>query len=137
MNKILKNYILVLIIHRSQIFSWCVIGIFTNLLDFVLFIFFYKSLESILISNSLSMSLSILLNYFLNYFWTFKSHQKHLSSGIRYLINSTLWLVISTILIKILVILDFDPKLAKLFPLIFVIPINFIILRFLVFKEKT
>jgi hypothetical protein len=43
---------------------------------------------------------------------------------------------VSTSIIKGLVELDIDPKVAKLVPLFLIVPINYFVLNFIVFKKK-
>jgi hypothetical protein len=43
---------------------------------------------------------------------------------------------VSTSIIKALVVLDIDPKIAKLAPLIVIVPVNYFVLNYLVFKKK-
>jgi putative flippase GtrA len=45
--------------------------------------------------------------------------------------------LVSTSVIKVLVELDIDPKVAKLAPLVLIVPINYFVLNFIVFKRKS
>jgi putative flippase GtrA len=77
------------------------------------------------------------MNYFAHHRWTFKSVQNHSRSGIKYLLNLIFWWLVSTSVIKALVVLNIDPKIAKLAPLILIVPINYFVLNYVVFKKKS
>ena len=49
--------------------------------------------------------------------------------------NLSFWWLTSSALIKSLVVLGVDPRVAKLVPLVFVVPINYFVLNKLVFKK--
>jgi hypothetical protein len=93
--------------------------------------------DSVYISNLISTIIATSINYLAHHRWTFKSDQKHSRTGIKYLINLIFWWLISTTLIKSLVLMDIDPRLAKLAPLILVVPVNYFVLNLLVFKQKS
>ena len=115
---------------------WGTVGIFTTAVDYLLFINLYGSINSVFIANLISASVATSINYFTNHRWTFKSEQNHSRSGIKYLLNLTFWWLMSTSIIKALVVLDIDPKIAKLAPLILIVPVNYFVLNYLVFKKK-
>jgi putative flippase GtrA len=115
---------------------WGVVGIFTTAVDYLLFINLYGTINSIFIANLLSSAVAISINYYTHHRWTFKSEQNHSRSGIKYLLNLTFWWLVSTSIIKALVVLDIDPKIAKLAPLIVIVPVNYFVLNYLVFKKK-
>ena len=116
---------------------WSAVGIFTNAVDYSLFVNLYGPINSVFIANLISSAVATLINYFTHHRWTFKSEQKHSRSGIKYLLNLTFWWLVSTTVIKGLVILNIDPKIAKLAPLILIVPVNYFVLNFVVFKRKT
>ena len=103
---------------------WSLVGITTTAIDYLLFILLYGVTHSVYISNFLSAVVATSLNYLTHHKWTFKSQEKYSKSGIKYLLNLIFWWVVSTSIIKILVASGFDPKIAKLAPLIFIVPIN-------------
>jgi putative flippase GtrA len=115
---------------------WILVGLFTTGTDYLIFISIYGSLNSVVISNFLSGFVSTSLNYYTHHRWTFKSEQDHSKSGSRYIINLIFWWVISTLIIKSLIVLDIDPKIAKLIPILIIAPINYFVLNHLVFKKK-
>ena len=115
---------------------WSAVGIFTTAVDYSLFVNLYGPINSVFIANLISSAVATLINYFTHHRWTFKSEQKHSRSGIKYLLNLTFWWLVSTSIIKALVVLDVDPKIAKLVPLLVIVPVNYFVLNFVVFKRK-
>jgi len=131
------TYLLYLKNSKYSIFRWASVGVFTNLVDYLIFISLYSHLNSVFFANLISASVATTINYFSHHMWTFKSDQNHSKSGAKYLLNLIFWWVISTSIIKVLVVLNIDPKVAKLVPLILIIPINYFVLNYLVFKKKS
>jgi putative flippase GtrA len=120
----------------QSMIRWGAVGIFTTAIDYLLFINLYGPINSVFIANLISASVATSINYFTHYRWTFKSDQNHSNSGAKYLINLVFWWLVSTTIIKVLVVLNFDPKIAKLLPLIAIVPINYFVLNYLVFNKK-
>jgi putative flippase GtrA len=116
---------------------WGTVGILTTALDYVLFINLYGLINSVFIANLISASVATSINYFTHHRWTFKTNQNHSKSGAKYLLNLIFWWLVSTSVIKVLVELDIDPKIAKLAPLVLIVPINYFVLNFIVFKRKS
>jgi putative flippase GtrA len=131
------TYLLYLKNSKYSIFRWASVGVFTNLVDYLIFISLYSHLNSVFFANLISASVATSINYFSHHMWTFKSNQNHSKSGAKYLLNLIFWWVVSTSVIKVLVVLNIDPKVAKLVPLILIIPINYFVLNFVVFKKKS
>ena len=115
---------------------WSAVGIFTTAVDYLLFINLYGWINSVFIANLISSVVATSINYFTHHRWTFKSEQNHSRSGVKYLLILCFWWLVSTSIIKTLVVLDIDPKIAKLAPLIVIVPINYFVLNYLVFKKK-
>ena len=115
---------------------WGAVGLFTNVIDYILFITLYGTIKSVFIANLISSSASTSINYFTHHRWTFKSNQNHSKSGAKYLLNLAFWWFVSTSIIKALVVLNIDPKIAKLVPLVVIVPVNYFVLNYLVFKKK-
>ena len=115
---------------------WGAVGLFTNVIDYILFITLYGTIKSVFIANLISSSASTSINYFTHHRWTFKSNQNHSKSGAKYLLNLAFWWFVSTSIIKGLVVLNIDPKIAKLVPLIVIVPVNYFVLNFVVIKRK-
>ena len=116
---------------------WVAVGLITTATDYLLFISIYGSINSVVIANFISGFVSTSINYFTHYRWTFKSDQDHSRSGSRYLINLIFWWSVSTAAIKVLIVVGIDPKIAKLFPIFFIAPINYFVLNHIVFKKKS
>jgi putative flippase GtrA len=115
---------------------WVIVGVGTTATDYLIFISLYGPIDSVVIANFISAFVATSLNYYSHHRWTFKSEQDHSKSGVRYFINLVFWWVISTLLIKGLIDLNFDPKIAKLIPILVIAPINYFVLNLLVFKKK-
>ena len=115
---------------------WALVGSFTTILDYSLFVYLYGQIKSVYLSNLISASVSTSVNYFAHHKWTFKSKQNHSRSGGKYALNLAFWWIVSTSVIKVLVLLNIDPKIAKLFPIVLIVPVNYFVLNFLVFKNK-
>jgi putative flippase GtrA len=115
---------------------WGAVGIFTTAVDYLLFVNLYGPINSVFIANLMSSAVATSMNYYTHHKWTFKSEQNHSRSGFKYLLNLTFWWLVSTSVIKALVVINIDPKIAKLVPLILIVPVNYFVLNYLVFKKK-
>jgi putative flippase GtrA len=115
---------------------WVIVGISTTATDYFIFISLYGPIDSVVIANFISAFVATSLNYYSHHRWTFKSEQDHSKSGVRYFINLVFWWVISTLLIKGLIVIEVDPRIAKLIPILVIAPINYFVLNHLVFKKK-
>ena len=115
---------------------WVLVGLFTNALDYLIFISLYGPINSVVVANFISGFVSTSINYYTHHRWTFKSKQDHSKSGTRYLLNLIFWWVVSTLSIKALIVLEIDPKIAKLLPILVIAPINYFVLNHIVFKKK-
>ena len=115
---------------------WVVIGVTTFSIDYILFLSLYKATNSVVISNFFSASLATLLNYILNYNWSFHSEKIKVKSSIKYFLNLIFWWVISTTIISILIKYKVNPEVAKVAPMIFIVPVNYFILKLFVFKNN-
>ena len=116
---------------------WGAVGTTTFAIDYVLFLTLFDLSNSVFLANSISVTLATSFNYYTHHKWTFKSDQNHSRSGFKYLINLTFWWLISTSVIKALIFLNIDPKIAKLAPLILIVPVNYFVLNYVVFKKKS
>ena len=122
---------------EPSMLRWGAVGITTTVIDYLLFISLYGPTNSVFLANLIAASIATSLNYYTHHRWTFKSEQNHSRSGFKYLLNLTFWWFVSTSIIQALVIFSIDPKIAKLAPLIFIVPINYFVLNKLVFRKKT
>jgi putative flippase GtrA len=115
---------------------WVLVGVTTTVIDYFIFITLYGPINSVFVVNLISSAVATSLNYFTHHRWTFKSDQNHSRSGFKYLVNLTFWWLISTSIIKALIVLSIDPKIAKLVPILLIAPINYFVLNKIVFKKK-
>jgi putative flippase GtrA len=115
---------------------WGLVGLTTTAIDFTLFTTLYYAINSVFISNLISATVATSINYAAHHRWTFRSEQNHSRSGIKYSLNLFFWWLVSTSIIKTLVVLNIDPRIAKLIPLILIVPVNYFVLNYLVFKKK-
>ena len=115
---------------------WLIVGLATTATDYLIFISIYGPINSVVVANFISGFVSTSINYYTHHHWTFKSEQDHSKSGIRYSLNLIFWWVVSTITIKALIVLEIDPKIAKLLPIVVIAPINYFVLNHIVFKKK-
>ena len=107
----------------------------TAIIDYAVFMLMYSVIISVIVANFFAGLVSISFNYSAHYFWSFKSKTDHTKAGLKYLVNLITFWSISTLLLKALITYGFDPKIAKLMPIIIIAPISFISLRFFVFKK--
>ena len=115
---------------------WVLVGVTTTAIDYLIFITLYGPINSVYAVNLISSTIATSLNYFTHHRWTFKSDQNHSRSGVKYLANLTFWWLISTSIIKALIVLSIDPKIAKLVPILLIAPINYFVLNKIIFKKK-
>ena len=115
---------------------WGTVGLLTTIVDYLVFINLYGLVNSVFLANLISSSTATSINYYSHHRWTFKSDQNHSNSGVKYLLNLAFWWLVSTSIIKGLVVLNIDPKIAKLVPLVVIVPVNYFVLNYLVFKKK-
>ena len=115
---------------------WAVVGITTTAIDYTIFIVLYEASNSVFGSNLVAAAAATTFNYLTHHRWTFKSNQQHAISGVKYLLNITFWWIVSSSIIKMLVDLGVDVKIAKLAPLVFIVPVNYFVLNRVVFKKK-
>ena len=116
---------------------WGLVGMTTTLVDYLLFISLYGPINSVFLANLISATVATCINYLTHHRWTFKSEQNHSRSGVKYLINLIFWWLVSTSIIKILLVSGIDPRIAKLVPLVLIVPVNYFVLNYLVFKKKS
>ena len=115
---------------------WAAVGITTTVIDYLIFITLYGPTNSIFGANLAAAIVATTFNYLTHHRWTFKSNQNHSRSGLKYLINLSFWWLTSSTIIQSLVVVGVDPRIAKLVPLIFIVPVNYFVLNKLVFKKK-
>ena len=121
---------------NGSIWRWGLVGVTTATIDYMIFVLLYSVISSVLVANFCAGLVSISFNYTSHYFWSFKSRSDHTKAGLKYLINLITFWSINTLLLKVLIIGGFDPKIAKLIPIPLIAPLSFISLRFFVFKNS-
>jgi len=114
---------------------WVAVGASTTLIDYLIFITLYGPINSVFVANLFSASMSTSINYYAHHRWTFKSDQNHSRSGFKYMLNLIFWWLVSSSIIKALIVLDIDPRIAKLVPILIIAPINYFFLNKIVFKR--
>ena len=119
-----------------SLLRWASVGIMTTVIDYTIFIILYGATDSVFGSNLVAAATATTFNYLTHHRWTFKSDQEHATSGVKYLLNLIFWWIVSSSIIKMLVESGFDVKLAKLAPLVFIVPVNYFVLNRVVFKKK-
>ena len=132
----MQQIITTLIKIYGSIWRWALVGTITTVIDYLIFIFMYSVITSVLIANFCAGLFSITLNYLGHYFWSFESMTNHSKSGFNYLFNLVIFWSVGTLLLKSLISAGIDPKIAKLIPIPFIAPLSFLSLKFFVFKKK-
>ena len=116
---------------------WAAVGITTTAIDYILFITLFGPIDSVFIANLFAAVVATSFNYLTHHRWTFKSNQQHSRSSVKYLMNLIFWWLISSSIIKTLVEAGVDPRVAKLVPFVFIVPVNYFVLNKIVFKKKS
>ena len=124
------------IIKYGSHWRWAISGVTTTIIDYVIFVWVYSVLTSVLIANLISGLISISFNYSAHYFWSFKSRTVHTKTGMKYLISLITFWSLNTLILKALITAGVDPKLAKLIPIPMIAPLSFVSLRYFVFKKS-
>lgn len=117
----LQKVINLLLQYRS-LYRWALVGVVTFTIDYIIFISTYSLTESVLLANFCAGLISISVNYSAHYLWSFKSKTDHSKSGIKYLLNLTIFWVLSTLLLKALITAGIEAKYAKLIPVPIIAP---------------
>ena len=106
-NKLIDRY--------RAMWRWATVGASTAVIDYILFVFLYSIVSSVVVANLLSGLVALSFNYTLHYFWSFKSQRDHKQSGFRYLINLVVIWSFGTLLLNFLLLkkansLEFSPE---------------------------
>jgi putative flippase GtrA len=115
---------------------WVLVGVTTTVIDYFIFIILYGPIDSVFVVNMISSTVATSWNYFTHHRWTFKSDQNYSRSGIKYLVNLAFWWLISSSIIKMLIVFNINPKTAKLAPILLIAPINYFVLNKIIFNKK-
>ena len=115
---------------------WFIVGVTSLVIDICGFALGLEISESIFVANFVAAILSTSFNYLAHYFWTFNSKGRHSRTILRYYLNIFLLWIGSSLLIKLLILNSFEPLVAKVLSLILILPLNFLALKFFVYKEN-
>lgn len=119
----------------NQFVVWAIVGFSTIALDFVIFLFTHSVTHSVPISNFISVILSSIYNFFLHRLRTFQNTTHFREQASKYCIYQFLIWLLGTKLILIFIHLGVSLETAKLLPLLIIAPINFVSLKYFVYKE--
>jgi putative flippase GtrA len=118
----------------NQFWVWGLVGILTNVLDYLIFILFHGLSGSIPFSNFLSLAVSSAFNFYQHRTKTFRNESNLHKQIYRYIIYQILVWVLSSILISLISYSGFSIGLAKILPLVVIAPLNFFALKYVVYK---
>ncbi len=114
---------------------WFIVGITSLFIDISGFALGLEITESIFVANFVAAILSTSFNYLAHYFWTFNSKRPHGKTILRYYLNIFFLWIGSSFIIKLLILNSIEPLFAKVLSLILILPLNFLTLKFFVYKE--
>jgi putative flippase GtrA len=114
---------------------WFIVGVTSLVIDICGFALGLEFSESIFVANFVAAILSTSFNYLAHYFWTFNSKGRHGKTILRYYLNIFFLWIGSSLLIKLLILNGFGPLVAKVLSLVLILPLNFLTLKFFVYKE--
>ena len=121
---------------EKSLIRWAVVGTTTTVIDYLTFVVLYTPTNSVFGANLVAAIAATSFNYLMHHKWTFRSKQQHTISGVKYLVNLSFWWLTSSLIIKSLIAIGIDARLAKLVPLIFIVPVNYFVLNRIVFSKK-
>jgi putative flippase GtrA len=121
---------------EKSLIRWAVVGTITTAIDYLIFIALYMPTKSVFGANLVAAITATAFNYLMHHRWTFRSNQQHTISGVKYLVNLGFWWLTSSLIIKSLISVGIDARVAKLMPLIFIVPVNYFVLNRIVFSKK-
>jgi putative flippase GtrA len=113
---------------------WLLVGSVTVGIDWLVFVNVYPKVKSVALANLISGFLSTSFNYIAHHHWTFWSKQRHLESGVRYVIALLFGYVLNTTLLKIFIVAGLLAGLSKALASGIQAPISYLILNFFVFR---
>jgi putative flippase GtrA len=121
---------------EKSLIRWAVVGTTTTAIDYLIFIALYMPTKSVFGANLFAAITATTFNYLTHHKWTFRSNQQYTISGVKYLVNLSFWWLTSSLIIKSLIAVGIDARVAKLVPLIFIVPVNYFVLNRIVFSNK-
>lgn len=120
----------------TRIAKWATTGVLTVALDVLLFRMLYPVTQSVLIANAISVPATTLFNYILHHKWSFESQERHGVATSRYLATMLLGYVLNSLLVKAALLAGADATTAKLLAVPIQAPINYVALRYWVFRGR-
>jgi putative flippase GtrA len=121
---------------EKSLIRWAVVGTTTAAIDYLIFIALYMPTKSVFGANLVAAMTATTFNYLMHHKWTFRSNQQHTISVVKYLVNLSFWWLTSSLIINSLIAVEIDARVAKLVPLIFIVPVNYFVLNRIVFSNK-
>ena len=117
-------------------FRWFTVGMTSLVIDICGFALGLEISKSIFIANFIAAIFSTSFNYLAHYFWTFDSKSHHRRTIFRYYLNILFLWIGSSLLIKLLVLNSLEPLIAKILSLLVILPLNFLTLKYFVYKQN-
>jgi putative flippase GtrA len=121
---------------EKSLIRWAVVGTTTTAIDYLIFIALYMPTKSVFGANLIAAMTATTFNYLMHHKWTFRSNQQHAISGVKYLLNLSFWWLTSSSIIEFLIDVGIDARVAKIVPLMFIVPVNYFVLNRIVFSKK-
>ena len=121
--------------HNSNIRRWAVVGVSTTLMDWALFVLFYRLNHDVLISNSLSLVLSTSTNHLLHHNWTFRNQARISQSTRRFALWTITLSLLESFLVARAIYWGLPAFMAKGLAMGLLILVSFTVLRKWVYKK--
>jgi putative flippase GtrA len=116
--------------------KWAVVGLFSAVLDIVLFRWLYEITHSVLVSNLVSQTVVVSIGFTLNNIWAFKASQKIRESLPRFFITLGFNYIFNSALVWMFLKCGFSPTWAKVLSIPIQAPFTFLILDVWVFHKS-
>lgn len=117
------------------VIRWGLVACVTFLTDFVIFLLLVSATGgSYLGPNIISFIIATFLNFILHNKFTFSNKDNSKFKLFRYLVTIVLALSISSLVILVLIALYFPPSTSKIISSLFLMPINYLSMKYFVFR---
>ena len=120
---------------RRQIIVYFIIGIITNVLNYIAYLLVLISFSSPYIAGVFGFSTGLVSNFFLNKKYTFKSTVKFRNQILPYLAVQLFVLAVQLISLRLFILLMIDSKIAQIPAIIFSGLSNYFLLKSFIFKK--
>lgn len=120
---------------RRQIISYFIIGIITNLLNYVVYLLVLISFSSPYFAGVCGFSSGLVSNFFLNKKHTFKSTDRFKNQFLPYLAVQLFVLAVQLISLRVFILLMIDSKIAQMPAIIISGLLNYVLLKSFIFKK--